>query len=277
MLQQKLPRQRAREAGMGSRRSVMQSPAGAGAAPPGLLINVSRRAGRVRVTLRGEIDLSAKAALEAALQDALSRSTHGVDLDLSGTTFCDCAGLNCFLAARHRALAAGKTVTIQAASPLVQRLLSVTATWPLFTLERPDSTRPAGAPTPPAAAHEEDVLDGDEDLRIEVDQLRRAMQTRPVIDQATGILMASFSLSAQDAWQVLVVASQNTNTKLAVVAEELRATVQGRPLSEAVQEQVRAAVASLHAGHAPSDEVQLQQSVQKDCQDGRAMPAPDEA
>ncbi|MFJ9822019.1 ANTAR domain-containing protein [Streptomyces sp. NPDC101151] len=230
----------------------------------------------MRVTIRGEIDMSAEAALEAALQDAVTRSTYGVDLDLSGTTFCDCSGLNRFLAVRHRALPAGKTVTIQAAGPLVQRLLSITGTWPLFTLERGASSRPAGAPAPPSAACEEDALNGDEDLRMEVDQLRRAMQTRPAIDQATGILMATFGLSAQDAWDVLVAASQNTNTKLAVIAEELVATVQGQPLSEPVQQQVRAAVASLCGDCAPSDELSLQPPVQKDNDGGRAAGAPDE-
>lgn len=277
MLRRKLPRQQAREVELGSRRSVMQSPAGADAAPQGPLIDASPHGGRVCVTIRGEIDLSAQAALEAALRDAVTRSTYGVDLDLSGTTFCDCSGLNCFLAARHRALPAGKTVTIQAASRQVQRLLSVTGTWPLFTLEHRALSQSACALTPPTAAHEEEALDGDEDLRTEVEQLRRAMQTRPVIDQATGILMATFGLTAQDAWHVLVEVSQSTNTKLAVVAEELVTTVQGQALSAAVQQQVRAAVASLPAGHAPADEMPLQQSVQEDGDDGRATTSPDEA
>ncbi|MFJ3230829.1 STAS domain-containing protein [Streptomyces sp. NPDC086787] len=110
----------------------MASPAGAGAAPGGLQIQVSPVGGRMRVTIRGEIDLSVRATLQAVLQEALTRSTHGVDLDLSGSAFCDCSGLNCFLAVRHRALPTGKTVSIQTASPLVRRLLDLTETWPLF-------------------------------------------------------------------------------------------------------------------------------------------------
>jgi len=90
-----------------------------------------------------------------------------------------------------------------------------------------------------------------EDLRIEVVQLRRAMQTRPVIDLARGILMASFGLGVEESWRVLVLASQNTNTKLYHLALDLVAAVRGEPPADAVQEQVAAAVAKVRS-EAPS-------------------------
>lgn len=90
-----------------------------------------------------------------------------------------------------------------------------------------------------------------EDLRIEVVQLRRAMQTRPVIDLARGILMASFGLGVEESWRVLVLASQNTNTKLYHLARDLVAAVLGEPPADAVQEQVAAAVAKVRS-EAPS-------------------------
>lgn len=77
------------------------------------------------------------------------------------------------------------------------------------------------------------------------------MQTRSVIDQATGILMATFGLTAEGAWEVLVGVSQNTNTKLAEVSEKLLTAIQGRPLAEADQQQVAAAVAALRATRTP--------------------------
>ena len=40
------------------------------------------------------------------------------------------------------------------------------------------------------------------------------MRTRPEIDLARGILMASFRLSAQEAREVLVMASRNTSTNV---------------------------------------------------------------
>ncbi|MFF8428835.1 STAS domain-containing protein [Streptomyces sp. NPDC016566] len=248
----------------------------AGAAPQNLLIDVSPRGGRVRVTIRGEIDISVQTALEAALQDAVERSTHGVDLDLSGTAFCDCSGLSCFLTARHRALAAGKTVTIHAASPLVQRLLGVTGTWPLFTLRQRAPDHPACVPGVPTATPAEDGPFGDDDPR-EVVQLRRPVHTRPVIDQAIGVLMATYSLSAGEAWRALVTASHYTDAELAVVAEELVTAVRGRPMSDAVQQAVCAAVASLRSDRAGSDGMPGQQSVREEGAGDRTASSPDEA
>ncbi|MFE9764074.1 ANTAR domain-containing protein [Streptomyces sp. NPDC005808] len=87
--------------------------------------------------------------------------------------------------------------------------------------------------------------DAHQDLRIELTQLRQAMQTRPVIDFARGVLMVSFGLSAEQAWEVLVTVSQNTNTKLHQVAEEIVGAVSGPPLSEVLQKHLAAAVAAL--------------------------------
>ncbi len=55
--------------------------------------------------------------------------------------------------------------------------------------------------------------------------------------------MASFGLNPDEAWQVLVTASQNTNTKLHRLAEDVVTTVQGAPLPDPVQQQLTAAVA----------------------------------
>jgi GAF domain-containing protein len=52
-------------------------------------------------------------------------------------------------------------------------------------------------------------------------QLREALDTRDVIGQAKGILMERHHLNADEAFGVLVTLSQQTNTKLRVVAENL--------------------------------------------------------
>ncbi len=84
-----------------------------------------------------------------------------------------------------------------------------------------------------------------EALRTEVAQLKRAMQTRPVIDMARGVLMASFGLRPDDAWSVLVDVSQHTNTKLRQVAAELVDTVGGEPLPEPLSTRLSTAVADV--------------------------------
>lgn len=205
---------------------------------------------RVRVEVRGELDLDTSERLRGALRQALRHSVRGVDLDLKGVTFCDCAALNILLALRLRALKQGKTVVIRVSGAAVDRLLALTQTRELFAAPDADGQDAAARDGRGAAQVSEDFV---EDLRIEVAQLRRAMQTRPTIDLARGILMASFGLSSEDAWTVLVEASQNTNTKLHALAGDLVTAVKGDPLPDAVREQLSSAVAKVDsAGSAGS-------------------------
>jgi AmiR/NasT family two-component response regulator len=52
-------------------------------------------------------------------------------------------------------------------------------------------------------------------------RLRSAMQTRDLIGQAKGILMERFKITGDQAFRVLVHASQTSNRKLAEIAEDL--------------------------------------------------------
>jgi anti-anti-sigma factor len=191
-------------------------------------------------------------ALDDALREVLSRSVRGMELDLSGIDFCDCAGLNALLRVRRHARGDGRTVAIRTASAVVHRLLSVTCTRSLFTVA--DEKNHASArrlpdamsgPTPHHWKESVSLGEAHQDPRIELDQLRRAMRTRPVIDLARGVLMVSFGLSPEHAWEVLVTVSQNTNTKLHLVAEAIVSAVTGPPLSEVLQKQLAATVAAL--------------------------------
>ncbi|MEU0969361.1 ANTAR domain-containing protein [Streptomyces sp. NPDC005917] len=184
---------------------------------------------RVTVTVTGEFCFDDSEDLRRALREALARSDEGVDLDLGGLAFADCAALNILLALRGQAVAAGKSIVVTAASPAVERLLSFTDTYALFS---------------PARDHTSPYEDDDERLlQTEVVQLRRALRTRPDIDLARGILMASFGLDADEAWEVLVSASQNTNTKLHRLAQDVVTAVRGAPLPDSVRKQLTAAVA----------------------------------
>ncbi|MEU3737958.1 ANTAR domain-containing protein [Streptomyces sp. NPDC032198] len=90
----------------------------------------------------------------------------------------------------------------------------------------------------------------EQDPRVELVQLRRAMETRPVIDMARGVLMASFGLSADDAWSVLVSLSQNTNTKLHLVAEEVVGSVTGGKIPKSFRKQLATTIAGLRTAPA---------------------------
>lgn len=219
--------------------------------PPCVLVTTVRQDGdRVRVEVSGELDLDAGERFRSVLRDALSRSVRGIDLDLKGVSFCDCSALNVLLHLRHRALEQSKTVAIHSTSTVVDRLLTLTVTHALFGHRDPDAAAAAARHTGDAGHFAErndpEALDETHhDLRIEVAQLRRAMQTRPTIDLARGILMASFSLSSEEAWTVLVTASQNTNTKLHSLAGNLVTAVKGDALSDELQEHLSAAVARI--------------------------------
>ncbi|MFE3525132.1 ANTAR domain-containing protein [Streptomyces sp. NPDC059161] len=221
--------------------------------PPSVVgIEVRPMGDRRLAVITGELDIHADELLYVGLCDALGRSCNGVDLDLSNVDFCDCSGLNVLLRVRHRALRDGKTLAVRAVSAAVGRLLAVTHTLPL--LASPDGVSeidPGGGPatgTVRLCIQEEAVPeDAELDLRSEVVQLRRAMRTRPVIDMARGLLMASFGLGPQDAWTVLVEASQHSNTKLHELAQYVVDSADGDPVPGPERQQLAAAVKRLKA------------------------------
>ncbi|PKV83587.1 ANTAR domain-containing protein [Streptomyces sp. TLI_146] len=83
------------------------------------------------------------------------------------------------------------------------------------------------------------------DPGLELDQLRRAMESRGTIDLARGVLMAAFAISPETAWSALVMTSQNTNTKLHLVAQQVVDSAGGTALPQPVQKQLSAAIAKL--------------------------------
>jgi GAF domain-containing protein len=61
------------------------------------------------------------------------------------------------------------------------------------------------------------------------DDLRAAMASRTIIDQAMGILMGQLRCNAEEAFAILRTTSQNTNTRLRDVATTLIAQTTGQP------------------------------------------------
>ncbi|MFJ4582634.1 ANTAR domain-containing protein [Streptomyces echinatus] len=69
-------------------------------------------------------------------------------------------------------------------------------------------------------------------LQDETDQLRRAVTSHAVIDQAIGALVVLGQIAPEEAWRALRDVSQRTNVKLRTVAEHVLAYVQGGTLPE---------------------------------------------
>ncbi len=80
-----------------------------------------RDAEHTDVTLRGEMDLANRAALDSALNDVAGR--RHLRLDLSELTFLDCSALGALVTLRGQLRRHDTTVTLTAASPAVRRLI----------------------------------------------------------------------------------------------------------------------------------------------------------
>ncbi|MFF0735515.1 ANTAR domain-containing protein [Streptomyces chartreusis] len=92
---------------------------------------------------------------------------------------------------------------------------------------------------------QKDLLDKIAALQREVDQLRHALVSHAVVDQAIGVLRAVYGLDGQESWGVLQRVSQNTNVKLREVAEDvLRWAGSGR-LPDAIGPALREAVTAV--------------------------------
>ncbi|MFD6289085.1 ANTAR domain-containing protein [Streptomyces sp. NPDC060205] len=82
-----------------------------------------------------------------------------------------------------------------------------------------------------------------EQLLAETEQLRKALERRPIVDMARGVLMAAWSCTAEEAWQILVHVSQHSNIKVHDVAKALIATTQNEPLPAPIEEHLLQALA----------------------------------
>jgi AmiR/NasT family two-component response regulator len=65
---------------------------------------------------------------------------------------------------------------------------------------------------------------GAAELELEIEHLRRALASRDVIGQAKGILMERFKVTADEAFALLVQASQHQNIRVAELSAMLAET-----------------------------------------------------
>ncbi|MEV7443137.1 STAS domain-containing protein [Streptomyces sp. NPDC091204] len=102
---------------------------------PGMEVGVvpDSQPGTVRVLVSGELDFDNATLLGEVLLAALVSHRATLLVDLEQVTFCDCAGLNTLLTARHAALRAGRGLRVTAAGCRVERLLNLTDTRSLLT------------------------------------------------------------------------------------------------------------------------------------------------
>ncbi|MFG2677597.1 ANTAR domain-containing protein [Streptomyces sp. NPDC048392] len=204
------------------------------AAPPGLTgepatLAIERRveAGRALLVPRGELVQGCAETLAEALA-ALPADVDRVDLDMRHVVFMDTAGLRFLdqLGGYSHRQAVPVTATNWHGQPLrVLALAGLDTTDPLrTTAHRPRSESESESEPPGTAGASAERLHV---LQQEVTQLRRAIASRPVIDQARGVLMALHACTSDEAWHILREASQLSNTKLHTVAAAVTASTEG--------------------------------------------------
>lgn len=84
--------------------------------------------------IRGDLDLSASAALKACLQDETSLDGPPMILDLSGVPFVDSTCLGVLISALREAEQTRGTLRLAAASPRVRRTLEIAALDEIFPM-----------------------------------------------------------------------------------------------------------------------------------------------
>jgi anti-sigma B factor antagonist len=90
---------------------------------------------RVRLVLRGELDLLAAPSLRTALVEASHHDGAMIELDLSAVSFIDSTGISVILQAWQRANAEGGRVVLAAASPVVARVIEATGLTELLAVD----------------------------------------------------------------------------------------------------------------------------------------------
>ncbi|MEU6318128.1 ANTAR domain-containing protein [Streptomyces sp. NPDC047009] len=78
-----------------------------------------------------------------------------------------------------------------------------------------------------------DLAMGYELLSEENTQLRRAVASHAIIDQAIGVIVVLGQIPPEEGWRVLRDVSQHTNIKLRAVAEHVLKFAQGGAMSNA--------------------------------------------
>ena len=91
-----------------------------------LEVDTEEREGLVRVSLRGELDLSTVEKVEEELRRIEDRADKLLVLDLTGLTFLDSTGLRLMVTADQRARKAGRRLALVRGPETVHRVFTIT-------------------------------------------------------------------------------------------------------------------------------------------------------
>ncbi|MEV8224812.1 STAS domain-containing protein [Streptomyces sp. NPDC079167] len=113
--------------------------------------------GVARVMLAGELDLDTASYVHEAVTACLVKQPRSLCLDVTGVSFCDCAGLSALLRAHASARQAGVALVVEGVGSQLARLLSLTGavdvlTQPNSRTDGETTVRASGTAAPPPDA-----------------------------------------------------------------------------------------------------------------------------
>ncbi|MEU0003461.1 ANTAR domain-containing protein [Streptomyces sp. NPDC006314] len=209
-----------------------------------LVVEGRAEGGRVLLRARGELVLGCTDTLAGTLA-ALPPGVARIELDVTEVSFMDTAGLTFLDLLSEYGHRHGVPVSATGWRGQPRRVLELVGMDPMDPLR---AAPPADSAARTASAVAQERAEQLEMLRLEIEQLRHAIDSRPVIDQARGILMAAHACTPDQAWDILREASQRTNTKLRQVAAAV--TASAVPDGPAPPEPLRTALRAAAARHA---------------------------
>ncbi|MEU1350541.1 STAS domain-containing protein [Streptomyces sp. NPDC005775] len=108
------------------------------------------QSGVARVILSGELDLDTGSAVREAVRACLAKEATSLCLDLTGVSFCDCAGLSALFRARTAVLGAGVDFVVEGVGTQPARLLRLIGAEGVFVMRgaNPESDRRAARVAP---------------------------------------------------------------------------------------------------------------------------------
>ncbi|MEV0977974.1 ANTAR domain-containing protein [Streptomyces sp. NPDC049915] len=210
-----------------------------------MVVEVRVSGGRAELRPRGELVHGCARTLADTLGE-LPDGVREIELDMSGVHFMDTAGLG-FLDLlddhRHRHGVPVRTAHWQGQPRRILELAGLDTEEPLRSAAH-GGAGPAGPPPRTTSAVALERAERLRMLREEIAQLRQAIASRPVIDQARGMLMAAHGCTSQEAWTILRETSQLSNTKLRTVAAMVTAGAgsEGTPLPDDIRSALRTAL-----------------------------------
>ncbi|MFI8892380.1 ANTAR domain-containing protein [Streptomyces paradoxus] len=206
-------------------------------------------ADRAELTPRGEL-VHGCADILARTLACLPATVTRVDLDMAGVHFMDTAGLQFLDVLADHGRQRSLTVTATNWNGQPRRILELAGLDTTDPLAGLDTTAPVSATAPASSAVALERAECLHVLQEEVEQLRQAIASRPVIDQARGILMATHGCTSDEAWHILRETSQLSNTKLRDVAAAVTASAEadGPPPSAELRTALQRAIARRRRG-----------------------------